>query len=70
MIEIFKTNIQDKKQAGFVLSVLRKDLAKAKLNFDLDDPDKILRIDGIDASYSPVVVNIVGNLGFSCEVLN
>lgn len=70
MIEIFKTNIQHKSQAMVVLNILRKDLSNARINFDLDDSDRILRIDGIDASEVPVVENILGNLGFNCEVLN
>lgn len=70
MIEVFKTNVQNKVQAKRILNKLKKGFSEAYINFDLDDCDKILRIDGIRGSYSDLIVNDLNKLGFKCEVLN
>lgn len=51
MIEIFKTNITNQEQAGGVYDALARLLPGARISFDLDDPEKILRVedDIIDA---------------------
>ena len=48
MIEVFKTNIVYAGQEASVLKNLRMLLPYHKINFDLDDCDKILRIEGGD----------------------
>lgn len=44
MVEIFKTNVKNKKQAGKVLKALSTSLPAYFFNFDLDDCDRILRV--------------------------
>jgi len=44
MVEIFKTNVNNKKQAGKVLKTLNTRLPAYFFNFDLDDCDRILRV--------------------------
>jgi hypothetical protein len=44
MVEIFKTNVKNKKQAGKVLKTLSNRLPAYLFNFDLDDCDRILRV--------------------------
>ncbi len=44
MVEIFKTNVNNKKQAGKVLKTLNARLPAYLFNFDLDDCDRILRV--------------------------
>ncbi|HAO45500.1 MAG TPA: hypothetical protein PLZ45_10945 [Ferruginibacter sp.] len=70
MIEVFKTNVQTKTQARRILEILEKGFSEARINFDLADCDKILRVDGITEAGSRVIVNDLHRLGFSCEVLN
>lgn len=70
MIEIFKTNIQNKTQANRIINLLKKVSSEATINFDLTDCDKILRVDGITKSYSQTIVNDLNILGFTCEILN
>ena len=70
MIEIFKTNVQNKTQAKKITASLEKMFVKSKINFDLNDCDKILRVDGIKTSYTSIIVNNLKNLGFTCEILN
>ncbi len=44
MVEIFKTNVKNKKRAGEVLKTLGMHLPAYLFNFDLDDCDRILRV--------------------------
>jgi len=43
MIEIFKTNVKNKRLAGRVLKTLHANLPGYLFNFDLEDCDRILR---------------------------
>ena len=70
MIEIFKTNVQTKTQAKKITALLEKMLVQSKINFDLNDCDKILRVDGIKSSYTSIIVNNLKNLGYTCEILD
>lgn len=68
MIEVFKTNITDMKASQEISYELSRILPHAKINFDLDDCDKILRI----VSEEPVVsetINFLHFRGHHCEVL-
>ena len=44
MIEIFKTNVSNKRLAGRVLKALHRQLPAYAFNFDLEDCDRILRV--------------------------
>ncbi len=45
MIEVFKTNINSKKIADKIRSCLEEAFPEHDINFDLDDSDKILRVE-------------------------
>jgi predicted RNA binding protein with dsRBD fold (UPF0201 family) len=45
MVEVFKTNVHSQDQAIEVINALQNILPFAKINFDLEDCDKILRIE-------------------------
>ncbi len=45
-VSVFKTNIQTQFQAQKIINILMGYLPKYKINFDLDDCDKILRVEG------------------------
>jgi len=70
MIEIFKTNVQNRSQAKQVLNLLKNMFSDADINFDLKDRDKILRVAGIQQSYTTSIVTDLKKLGFTCEILN
>lgn len=42
---VFKTNVYKKSDAGKIVKLLNKELPNTKANFDLDDCDKILRVE-------------------------
>jgi len=69
MIEVYKTNVRNKTDAKRIINLLEEIFSDAKMNFDLHDCDKILRIDGIGKSNSQSVINDLNKMGFSCEVL-
>ena len=46
MVEVFKTNIQKRAQSKMLLCVLSEAFPSFKINFDLSDCDKILRVEG------------------------
>lgn len=45
MVEIFKTNIESGQRAGEVLDALQYAFPGYKMNLDLEDCDKILRVE-------------------------
>jgi hypothetical protein len=68
MIYVFKTSVKTKLESEKLKPDIDKILPKAKWNFDLEDCDKILRID----SEKNIVLKITGLLNihqFSCEEL-
>jgi hypothetical protein len=70
MIEVFKTNIQNKKQAQQILHSLESVLAGARINVDLQDCDKILRVEGIHETLVQSIISRVHAMGIDCEILN
>lgn len=44
MIEVFKTNVQDKHQAEMLLEKIHATFYPCSANFDLEDCDNILRV--------------------------
>ncbi|MDH7461843.1 hypothetical protein QEG73_11165 [Chitinophagaceae bacterium 26-R-25] len=68
MIEVFKTNVKRRKESEILLLLLSRTFPSFKINFDLDDCDKILRIQGNEVH--PVqVVELVEKNGYQCEIL-
>jgi hypothetical protein len=70
MIEVYKTNVRNKAAAKRILDSLKEKFADARINFDLHDCDRILRIDGIEKSHTQDIVMDLNKWGFKCEILN
>lgn len=70
MIEIFKTNIASKKQAVQIMGELQKLHVGTKINFDLEDCDKILRVEGTKSASKKSIVNHLKKQGYNCEILS
>jgi hypothetical protein len=68
MIYVFKTSVKSKKQAKKLKLHIDKTLPNAKWNFDLEDCDKILRIDSEENIIFPII-NLLKNHNFDCEEL-
>ena len=68
MVEIFKTNVYDAKTAEEIASHLVKLLPGSKINFDLNDCDKILRVEN-ETIYPEEIKSLLLNKGYICEIL-
>jgi len=68
IVEIFRTDIQNDKDADKVISSLLILYPTCKINFDLEDEENILRVEaigfGIEISR---IVNYMIELGHNCE---
>lgn len=69
MVEVFKTNVQKKAQSKILLSILSEAFPLFKINFDLSDCDKILRVEGDNLEALRILILVKQN-GFTCEVLD
>lgn len=68
MVEIFKTSVQEEKQASRILAELSEHFPELRINFDLDDCDKILRVEGKEILAEEIIRIVKGN-GIDCGVL-
>jgi hypothetical protein len=69
MVEVFKTNVQKKAQSKMLLCLLCDVFPSFKINFDLSDCDKVLRVEGDNIDASRIMVQVKEH-GFMCEVLD
>ncbi len=67
-VEVFKTNVQTETQTRELLLILNKTFPSLKINFDLDDCDKILRVEGDGISFKFVIKTLKED-GFQCQIL-
>jgi hypothetical protein len=68
MIFVFKTSVKNKMQAKKLKPHIDKILSNAKWNFDLDDCDKILRIDSTKNA-GLEIADLLKMHNYSCEEL-
>ncbi|HTS45635.1 MAG TPA: hypothetical protein VMH01_14650 [Puia sp.] len=68
MVEIFKTDVSKKTKAKNILSMLQKEFPHLKVNFDLGDCDKILRVEGKIIS-TEKIVSLMEEQKYLCELL-
>lgn len=69
MVEVFKTNIQKKAQSRILYGALTAAFPACKINFDLTDCDRVLRVEGDDVEAMRIMI-VVNEYGFTCEVLD
>lgn len=68
MIEVFKTNVEELVQAKEIIALLLENFPGNKINFDLHDCDKILRVEGKSFCAEKIMTLVTEN-GFNCNVL-
>lgn len=68
MVEVFKTNVQEHDRAKQIMHQLLIHFPHYKINFDLQDCDKILRVEG-QLVQATKIIEVVSTSGFECEVL-
>jgi hypothetical protein len=69
MVEAFKTNVQKKAQSKMLLCILSEAFPSFKINFDLSDCDKVLRVEGDNMEALRIMI-LVNEYGFKCEILD
>ena len=69
MVEVFKTNIQKKAQSKMLLCILSEAFPLFKINFDLSDCDRVLRVEGDNIEALRIMI-FVKEYGVNCEVLD
>jgi hypothetical protein len=67
MVEVFKTDVHEQKQVA-LLNALSARFPMLKINFDLEDCDRILRVEGADIS-TDKIMGLLHIHGHMCEVL-
>ncbi|MBZ4190397.1 hypothetical protein [Niabella beijingensis] len=69
LIEIFKTDVFDKTAARMLVRSLKQEFPRSKINFDLEDGDKILRIESSKPIDTGLVAFSLGAKGYRADVL-
>jgi len=68
MVEVFITNVQEPQDSHKITQELLEHFPTYKINFDLEDRDKILRIEGDNISID-TIISLLRKNDFHCEVL-
>ena len=69
MIEVFKTSVSDVYYAKLLLHKIHKKFPAYKANFDLNDCDRILRIQSPSVVEEAEIIKIVAGFGYEAELL-
>ena len=70
MVEVFKTNVNDKIQADLLLEKIHFHFNECSANFDLEDCDRILRVESLqEPLHTKHLIDLLQELGFYIEVL-
>jgi 50S ribosomal subunit-associated GTPase HflX len=71
MIEVFKTNLEDPKDADWLIQLISTSFPGYQVNFDLEDCDRIMRVKCehlvVDVKH---LILILKDRGFEAEVLH
>ena len=68
MVEVFRTNVHRPSQAKEIIALLTEQFPGIKINFDLSDCDRVLKIEGKKLVPGEVMV-MVRQRGFECRAL-
>ncbi len=68
MVEVFKTNVKSTREAKVVIQKIASEFPLYKINFDLTDCDRILRVQG-NTILENKIISIVTSLNHHCEIL-
>ena len=70
MVEVFKTNVTARRQARLLLAQIHATFAQYRANFDLEDCDRVLRVESRHGLISPAcLIELLQKAGFQAEVL-
>lgn len=70
MVEVFKTNVADVGYAKRIINEIHENFINYKANFDLDDCDRILRVECKTKFVDQAsLISLVREFGYTAEVL-
>ncbi len=67
-VEVFKTNVHHRLQAERLVAILQQQFPLCRINIDLQDCDKVLRVEGCNIPQHSIV-RAVSAHGYQCVVL-
>lgn len=68
-VEIFKTDVEDRVKASLIIVLLDECYPEFKVNFDMDDDDKILRVESKGQYISSFEIEqFLESIGVCCKV--
>jgi hypothetical protein len=68
VVQVFRTNVNDPSQAEMLCELVQIDATVQRANFDLDDCDKIFRVEST-VNIDEKVIALLRLHGFTCEEL-
>jgi hypothetical protein len=68
MVYVYKTSVKSNDDINLLKPQLMEQIGKSNWNFDLEDCDKILRLE-IDKEKKFEIIKILQEFGFDCEEL-
>jgi hypothetical protein len=68
MVVVYRTNINNQRQFKKATRLLCKLFNDLRINIDLEDSEKVLRLEGKDI-ISAEVINSLSKIGFLCQVM-
>jgi hypothetical protein len=69
MVEVFKTTVQELSAAKAIMQRLSELMPHHCINFDLEDCDRILRVEGENIDLDQIILTLTEH-GFCCVVLD
>ncbi|HEY1020326.1 MAG TPA: hypothetical protein VGE25_15075 [Sediminibacterium sp.] len=68
MVEVFKTNVEAPDESARIIEELLQRYPQNRINFDLSDCDRILRVEG-ENIHAGGIIELMEAIGYICEVL-
>lgn len=69
-VEVFKTSVEEAEEAALIIALLLDHFPDCKVNFDLDDCDRILRIESHNGMLPDMEIKrLLSDYGYFCELL-
>ena len=70
VVEVYKTNVQNETQGNRIIRFLHRNYPWYNVNFDLDDIDRVLRIESYQRKIdNESIISLVRQLGCKAEPL-
>ncbi len=72
IVEVFKTNVQEIEETEMLIQKLLEHFPQSRINFDLEDCDRILRVEEKNIPVTictKKIISVLQSSGYNCEVL-